>query len=104
MLAGALLKKLCLRGVSGRKNSTKTKLLCDGVIKMLGRVTGIDEVSVGQLYSDLILCKANQILSSAIPPSLKFLVSSQPRDRIETTSYWKSFVLFSKQGGGGTVY
>lgn len=42
-------------------------------------------MSVGQLYSDLILCKANQILSgSAHPPSLTFQLSSQPQDRIET--------------------
>lgn len=38
---------------------------------IVSRVTGINEVSVGQLYSDLILRMANQILSLVlreIPP------------------------------------
>ncbi len=89
----------------GEKTSQTQSNATNCVIKVVSRVTGIDQMSVGQLYSDLILCKANQILSgSAHPPSLKFLLSSQPWDRIEITSYWKSFVPFSKQGGGCTAY
>lgn len=53
-----------------------------------------------KLYSDLILCTANQILGSAHPPSLKFRRSGQPHNGIESTSHWKSFVPLSKGGGG----
>lgn len=55
-----------------------------------------------KLYSDLILCTANQILGSAHPPSLKFRRSGQPHNGIESTSHWKSFVPLSKRGGGHT--
>lgn len=57
----------------------------------------------GKLYSDLILCTANQILGPAHPPSLKFRRSGQPRNGIESTSHWKSFVPLSKRGGGHTA-
>lgn len=57
----------------------------------------------GKLYSDLILYTANQILGPAHPPSLKFRRSGQPRNGIESTSHWKSFVPLSKRGGGHTA-
>lgn len=53
-----------------------------------------------KLRADLIVCTANQILRPAHPPPLKFRRSGQPRNGIERTSHWKSFVPASKQGGG----
>lgn len=64
-----------LRGFLGKAQS-KAKQCYNCVLRMVSRIAGIDEVSAGQLYSDLILCKANQTLGSTHPPSLKFLLSS----------------------------
>lgn len=66
-LAKALLKTLKTQK-SKQKGNKAMLQLCFTIVS---RVTGINEVSVGQLYSDLILRMANQILSLVlreIPP------------------------------------
>lgn len=95
---GGPAQRLCLTCRWGETTQGKRQHCLDCVIETVSRVAGIDEVSGGQLYHDLILCEDNQILSS-----LNLLVSSQPRDRIEHTSHWKSFISFGQQSGGDTV-
>ena len=66
-LAKALLKTLKTQKSKQKENKAMLQLC----FTIVSRVTGINEVSVGQFYSDLILRTANQILSLVlreIPP------------------------------------
>lgn len=68
------------------------------MIKMASRIIGIDQVSVAQLYNELILKKTDQILKDpAHPLHYKFMRSNRStgriiQQRIRTERYNKSFV------------